>query len=274
MFLWKRKLNVTLPLYIFTIVKDGMPWITMHYPELKKLNIDWQWHCIEGTAAPDNDTSWIIRQEPGLSTDGTTEYLDSIASMDKRIVLHRSEWWRGKVEMVNEPLKYIHEPCILMEIDSDELWTAHQIELLTKTLAVGKEDYAMFRCRYFVGPDIVIQGTNCFGNHDDYEWTRAWKFTPGRRFVTHEPPKLFGQKLCLGHGITAKSSLVFDHMAWTTERQVEQKSRLYGSPSNKLGHLYSGVVDGWHRLQVNQKWPALVRDFLPFVRDGSMAIRL
>src|SRR4051812_38483886 len=37
------------------------------------------------------------------------------------------EFWDGKREMVNAPLPNITEPCLLWQVDSDELWTVEQI---------------------------------------------------------------------------------------------------------------------------------------------------
>lgn len=261
-------------LVIFTLVKNGMPWITLHYPELRKLTIPWEWHVVEGTALPENCTSWCNRMRPGLSDDGTTGYLDSLI-FDYCIFLYRREVWHGKVEMANAPLRYLTEPCVLLQMDSDELWKAEDLEnMCDLLLGSDKPNCAYFQCRYFVGPNIVVSSKGLFGDRD-YEWLRAWKWEPGMRFQTHEPPVMVGPKpLPIPKETTAYRKIFFDHMAYATEAQVKFKSDYYGSPQNPLGGLYRDSVEGWRRLQKNTVWPVKLRDFLPFVNDDSEAVRL
>ena len=96
----------------FTPVKDGMPWITFHYPELCKLPFDWIWHIVEGTASLDPATDlhpWIA---PGLSADGTTEYLRNLASVDRRVQVFSRPSWHTKLEMFDYVTALISEPCL------------------------------------------------------------------------------------------------------------------------------------------------------------------
>lgn len=261
-------------LVVLTIVKDGMPWITLHYPELRRLTIDWEWHVVEGTANAEHCTTWCRKTPPGLSTDGTTEYLDSL-NFDGRVIVYRSEMWHGKVNMVNEPLRHITEPCVLLQADADELWKAKQLDTIYSIISNGKFDAARFHCRYYLGPDIAITSRNTFGNRTETEWFRAWLYRPGARFKSHEPHVLdTPSERTMNHRQSEKHGLVFDHMAYATERQVAFKRDFYGSASNPIGHLYSDAVDGWRRLQDNQTWPARVRDFLRFVKDDATAERI
>lgn len=267
-------------LLVVTIVRDGLPWIACHYPELRKLDIPWVWHIIEGTAAPAHCTAWCERIRPGLSTDGTTEYLDSLA-FDKRVFIHRSELWDGKVSMVNAALTHQHEPCVILQADADELWTARQMERIfdllrdDHPLRTKKFNCIYFYCRYFLGPDIVITTRNTFGNRTDFEWMRAWAYVPGMRFTSHEPPKMDGpEPRPMPHKRSLDHGLVFDHMAYATEAQVAFKAQFYGSDNNPLGPLYSDALEGWHRLQLNTQWPAKARDYLRFIQDDAMAARI
>jgi hypothetical protein len=260
-------------LVILTIVKDGLPWIAEHYPTYRSLAIPWEWHVVEGTASARHCTKWCRDLRPGLSEDGTTEYLDSIA-FDPRVFLYRSEIWNGKVAMVNAPLYRLDRPCVLLQADADELWERAMLERLHSLVIKNQYNTYYHYCRYYLGPDIIITSTNTFGNRTESEWCRAWKYTPGQRFTSHEPPRLdIPHPIIAPHKHTAKHQLVFDHYAYATERQVRFKVEYYGSPNNKLGHLYSDAVEGWHRLQQNQVWPVKVRDFLRFVRDDATATR-
>lgn len=257
-----------------TIVLDGMPFITQIWPELKKLNFEWQWHVVEGVSANENCTSWCAQLNPRLSEDGTKEYLDSIASVDTRISLYRKEMWHGKVSMFNEVLKKLMGNFLLWQIDSDEIWTAAQI---SKMRDMFRSDHtkncARFFCRYFVGPDIAITSRNA-GNNTAYEWHRVWRIHNMARFKTHEPPCLenFEEKPFL-HTETEKAGLVFDHYAYATEAQVRFKEHYYGSRNNKVGDLYKGAVQRWKTLQENTHWPTTIgKDFMPWVPVDNVTV--
>jgi len=263
-----------LKIHFVTIVLNGMPFISWHYPILRQLKTDWQWIIVEGVAAPEQCTSWCAPIPPGLSTDGTREYLDSIAAFDKRVVLLRSVYWHGKVAMLNAACELIQEPGLLWQIDSDEVWSASQIETMNRMFRQDKKrNCAWFFCRYFVGPDIAITGRNC-GNNTDYEWNRVWKIKSGVRFKSHEPPKLEAfQEIPFAHKETEANGLVFDHFAYATEAQVAFKEVYYGSENNKCGGQYKGAIDRWKRLQSNMKWPTTIgKDFMPWVQSDNVKV--
>lgn len=262
-----------------TICLDGMPWIASHYWEWQKLTSPWEWRIIEGVAAPVADTAWIRPTAPRLSEDGTTQFLTSLADLDSRVILFRKSCWPGKTQMLNEALKTVDERCLLIQVDHDERWTAEQIVKL-RQMFIDHHDTnsAYFRCRYFVGPNIVIGNIDgeSFGNHHSYEWLRAWRYDVGMKFETHEPPKMSGLKLNpFPHMETARAGLVFDHFAWATEAQVKWKCNFYGSPTNPLGEKYLDGVAGWKRLQENRKWPVTnLAEFLPWVGAGVTANKI
>jgi hypothetical protein len=265
-------------LFFETIVLDGMPFLPMIYSELRKLvNIDWQWNCVEGVAAPVGCTKWCAPTAPRLSLDGTTPYLEALSSFDPRVVHWKKELWQGKAAMLNEPLKFLHEPAVLMQVDSDEIWQHTDFANIHTMLAGrGKYNCAMFRCRYFVGPDIVITSRDTYGNNSSYEWLRAWRIDPGARFETHEPPKLKGvEARPFLHEHTEKLGLVFDHFAWATEKQVAEKASYYGSPNNKEhGKDYANAVEGWRRLQEAKMPVENLAAYLPWVGEGVTANRI
>jgi hypothetical protein len=263
-------------LFFVTAVKDGMPFLPMIYSCLRQLPFEWTWNVVEGTAGPKRCTSWVAPIDPGLSTDGTTEYLDSLEAFDRRVRLCRSAYWHGKVEMFNVALEWINEPCLLWEMDADEIWTPDQIAKTVQLFKSNrKKNSATFFCRYFVGPDIVITTTDGYGNNSAYEWSRVWRVHPGVRFKTHEPPCLDAVKdLQITREETAKAGIVFDHLAWAVESQVRFKCHYYGSSNNQVGDKYKEGVEGWKRLQDNRKWPVDLKTFLPWVGDGVIGARL
>lgn len=261
----------------FTITLDGEPFIERHYPVFKSLDIPWRWIVVEGVAANRNCTSWCANIEPRLSNDGTSEYLQSLFVNDERVSLvARLLWEGGKVQMCNMATQQIKGPCLLWQVDSDEVWTKEQIEKVNTLFGIHPWfNSAFFLCRYFVGPDIVTTGIDCYGNNTAYEWKRVWRFRPGQKFVSHEPPKL----CCvrdnpMSHNMTSSHGCVFDHFAYATEAQVAFKQRYYAGQNNPLGHLYANAVEGWKRLQQNDKWPVKLKDYLPWVDDRAQAVRL
>lgn len=251
-------------IHIITIVLDGMPFIPIHLPELNKLSLDWRWNVIEGTAKPVLDTAWCKPIAPRLSKDGTTEYLLSIAS-HPRVKLYRNPQWEGKLEMVNAPVADIKEGDTVIQIDSDEFWTARQIEVIHRLLNMGDgRNMMQFYCRYFVGPNLILTGDDCYGNKAG-EWVRAWKAPKKFRFTKHEPPEVNFVTVPIGKKETQSLGLVFDHYAYATEQQVEFKRIYYG---------YKDAVTQWKALQANTTWPVKLRDYCKWVTDDAMATRL
>jgi hypothetical protein len=250
------------PLRIVTIVLDGMPFIAQHLQTFNRLKVPWEWHIVEGAAANTHCTKWCKPQAARFSKDGTSEYLDSIAA-HPRVHLYRKPLWDGKVEMVNAPLADINSACVLLEVDCDEFWTAEQIEALVKLFASDESrTHAMFWCRYFFGPHLVMTSRNCYANNPAQDWKRAWRFRPGDKFLTHEPPHLSGEAEPFMHEATEKAGLVFDHYGYAQRSQVEFKEAFYG---------YKGAVNHWQKLQ-GVKAEAKLSDYLPWVRPEQSGV--
>lgn len=264
-------------LHIITIVLDGMPFITWHYPILRQLYIDWTWHVVEGVALPVGCTSWCAKMEPRLSGDGTSGYLEELARFDSRVDYRPRSWWPGKAAMFNAAMAggIYSYPCVLMQIDSDEIWTVKQIEMVHAMLASGYPNCMNFRCRYFVGPDLAITSREGFGNHTAYEWKRAWRVGHGAMFETHEPPRLAGfVEYPWTHEQTENPGLVFDHFAYATRRQMEFKKHYYASTTNPAARLYDRAVEGWEMLQKAVMPVEQLNRYLPWVGEGVRVERL
>lgn len=261
---WYRKEPASIPVseatpmrvHIFTIVLDGMPYIAQHLATFNRLKIPWDWHIVEGAASNTHCTKWCRPQAGRLSRDGTTEYLNQIAA-HPRVHLHRKELWDGKVEMVNAPLPNIHEECVLLEVDADEFWTATQIESIARLFQENPDKtHAMFWCRYFFGPHLVMADRKCYGNNPMQDWKRAWRFKPGDRFLRHEPPHLSSEKLDILHAETEAAGLVFDHYGYAQRSQVQYKQDFYG---------YRDAVKSWDRLQEVKTGQVKLSDYLTWV---------
>ena len=257
-------------LHILSIVLDGMPFLPMQLATLNRINtslVDWHWHIIEGTAANTGSTAWCRPQYEGFSRDGSAELLKLWFDHPRISICGKRYWKGGKDEMCNHALQNIKEPGILLQVDIDELWTPDQLETLVSFFAAyDKIKCARFFCRYFVGPNIITTSENAYGNNPG-EWLRAFRFEPGMRFLSHEPPRILG---CMEPYATREQTrevgLVFDHWSYVFEHQVAYKERFYGYP-NAVAH--------WRRLQENRNWPVTdLSHFLPWVGKGASANRL
>lgn len=249
----------------FSLVLNGMPWVKHHHSQLTQLKFPWEWHVSEGAAAPVNCTRWCKPIQPALSDDGTHEYLEDLARNDRRVKLtSRKLWDGGKIEMVRAATQETGEGLV-WQLDIDELWTAQQISETRKLFLFNPlKTGALFRCRYFVGPDLVITSTETYGNQFD-EWKRVWRFKVSDHFISHEPPKVSFQENLFWQPDTEAKGLVFDHMAYATEAQVNFKEKYYG---------YSGAVEQWKKLQANTVWPTSLKKYLHWVNDDAVVTRI
>jgi glycosyltransferase involved in cell wall biosynthesis len=272
-----------LPLHLFTIVLNGNPFIRYHIEVLRSLGIEWHWHIVEGVAELKHDTAWGAENggaippslhSEGRSVDGTSEYLDQLKrEYPENVSIYRKPpgvFWDGKREMVNAPLSSIHEDVLLLQVDSDELWSKEQLENLQKLFVQYPEKTsAWFWCWFFVGPDLVLSSRNCYGANPSFEWNRAWRFSPGSRWIAHEPPQLvnalgedLGRKNPFPHGEMEKEGLIFQHMGYVTEEQLRFKESYYG---------YQNAYSSWMELQKVSHFPVLLRDHFGWVKDSAVA---
>lgn len=249
-------------LSIVTIVLDGMPFMEWQWEVIQKLSIPWKWIIVEGVGGNTADTSWC-RAIPGrLSRDGTTEFLDGIK--DQRVEILRADLWENKTLMMNAATE-LADDGVLMQLDSDEIHTVESLEKVHSLFASQADLGAIkFPCQYFVGPDLVLEGEDCYGNKH-FEWLRAWRFRKGMTWEKHEPPTLSGiegrtmeQDEARLHGLT------FRHFAYATEQQVRFKAEYYP---------YDGLLNQWKSLQEHKHFPDKLQKFFPFVDDRVMVKR-
>ena len=275
-----------LPIHFVTIVLNGEPFIRYHIEAFKQLPFKWHWHIVEGVADLKHDTAWSLQlggsvtdqiHNKGRSIDGTSEYIDKIARIyPENVTVYRKPegvFWDGKREMVNEPLiSSIREECLLWQVDADELWTVEQICNARQMFLDNPEKTAAFYwCWYFVGENLVISSRNCYAQNPQQEWLRTWRFKPGAVWAAHEPPRLV-EPLPNGewrdvasvnpwlHEETEERGLVFQHFAYVIPEQLRFKEQYYG---------YTNALLQWTALQQQTKFPALLRQYLGWVQDGT-----
>jgi FkbM family methyltransferase len=278
-----------LPVHFFTIVLNGEPFIRHHLEVMRRLPFRWHWHIIEGVADLKHDTAWSVSNggritdalhDNGLSNDGTSRYLEEIERLHPdRITVYRKppgQFWDGKLEMVSAPLEYLDQECLLWQIDADELWQYEQlVDGYLMFLRQPEKTAAFYWCHYFVGPDLVTMTRDTYGNHQDYEWLRTWRFKPGYRWLAHEPPRLCAPDGAGGwkdlaainpfrHAETEASGMVFQHFAYAIPAQLRFKEDYYG---------YRDALGKWQRLQQVGHYPVALRDYFSWVSDGTMIDR-
>lgn len=251
-------------LHVITLVLNGMPWLPAIFTALQGVKrIEWVWHVSHGTAFPAGCTSWCKRQPPRLSRDGTTEFLESIQP-HPNVRVYESKEWPGKLAMVNNGMDVVQPGDVVMEMDSDELWTPQQIELVCQLFKADPRFNAMeFLCRYFVGPNLILQG-NGYGNKPG-EWRRAWRAGEGFKFTQHEPPEVNEPRVVMTREATASLGLIFDHYAYATEAQVAWKERYYG---------YADAVNQWRDLQAASEFPVEASKYLQWIKDHVQVVRV
>jgi hypothetical protein len=205
--------------------------------------VEWEWHLVEGLARgrakhwSPYSTQSIPQQffdACGRSTDGTATYLDDLQQrFPANVRVHRKggcchaegaadeggadadaaapHMWRDKVEMCNTVIQALDAPCLLVQVDVDELWTA---EMLASSLALfngmplpppplptettscrpspptkKRPQCAYFHCHFFITKDLVTVTPGQY-SHSSYEWLRMWVFEPGMMWLDHAPPTL------------------------------------------------------------------------------------
>lgn len=251
----------------FTIVLNGMPFIKKQAEIIPQI-FD-VWYIIEGATLPIYDTAWCKNIDNKfytinkLSIDGTTEFLNSIKSSKIKII-RKNDFWNGKLEMCNSFINEV-ENSILMEFDVDEIWDKNVlIDVLDYSEKNDHFQGMMFKCNYFVGPNLLLKGENCYGDMP-YEWCRLWKIKNKTHWLSHEPPRLYGINNFLSKDFTKSKEWIFNHYAYMFQSQVEFKENFYG---------YNNAVSAWKKLQQIKNEEVFLKDFLPWVVDNTIVKRV
>jgi len=152
-----------------------------------------------------------------------------------------------------------------MQFDVDEIWNPETLtELLTYTQNNSGFDGMLFKCNYYVGPDLVIENENCYGDYS-YEWCRLWKIKNKTNWLTHEPPRIKGCTNFITKNYTKQKRWIFNHYAYVYEKQVEFKEKFYN---------YENAVNNWKLLQNQNNFPCKLKNFLPWVDDQTIVNKI
>jgi hypothetical protein len=174
------------------------------------------------------------------------------------------QFWDGKREMVRAACAGLSTETLLWQIDSDELWTADQIQAAHQMfVATPTKTAARYWCHYYVGPKLEILDRYCYGN-GEFDWLRTWRARPDDVWQAHEPPTLTrdGVRLCdnaFSQAETEAHGLVFEHYAYVTEEQLAFKEAYYG---------YAKARRQWQKLQ-QASLPAQLEHYFHWARGSA-----
>ena len=204
-------------------------------------------------------------QQGRVSNDGTNQLLSALAS-HPRITVNSKPEWGGKTEMINAALTAFKKDGILLQMDSDEIWTADQLRRLNSIFSANPVyNTVKVKMDYMLGPNVISTSSNGYGNRSN-EWVRAWRYSAGLWMECHEPPVFNGNRGKVCERDESESILgPILHMAWVTPQQVAYKQRIYRGG-------YENACEQWESLQSNTEWPVKdLKVFLPWVGHNASA---
>lgn len=250
-----------------TPVHRAMPWLTFHYPTFRELVPsfmvkDWEWWLMFGEC---REYSYAAGR---FLDDGSRAVAESLARTDPRIHVVDAPPNKWTMEdCANYPLHGRTETVLYWKLDADEVWTEEKIGRINLMFRdLPNKNVAYFRCRFFVGPDIIVTSRDTWGGAQHYEWKRVFRMEPGQKFGEESPPIIAGcEERAIDKDYTERLGMIFDHFAYATEDQARMKSIRWQQPA---------TLDGWRRLQANTKWPARLIDYFPFVQPETTVDKL
>jgi ADP-heptose:LPS heptosyltransferase len=279
--------NKTLPVHFVTSVLNGHPFIRHHIDVFKQLAVPWTWHIVEGSISPSAEVARGMGGETwrsdssdrySPSNDGTSEYLDALASAyPENVRVYRKPpqcFWANRLEMLNAPLRTIAGCSLLVQIGHDELWTAEQLTTLHGAFLEDEQrTAAFFFCHDFVDSERVAFTRTAHGDTPSSEWVRAWRIGEGCHWQEDQQPRLFAPLEKVGSvdlvsinpfskHETLAMGLVFERYAGA----IEMQARLERGRSNREEE----VERRWDRLRNEQQFPRQLSEYLPWATSETM----
>ncbi|OGV45528.1 MAG: hypothetical protein A2X46_09160 [Lentisphaerae bacterium GWF2_57_35] len=164
----------------------------------------------------------------GRSRDRTLEILRAFPDPQHKIKLVASQAWNHKDDMVNACLPEVTGDY-LMHLDADEIWTSEALsrlrEELQKDPSITCVEFAPhhFWHRF---ETVLVDG------HWDAPFMRVFKFEPGARWKSHEPPVLLNPQGQAYNDIRRVNGarewgITFHHYNYLTEEQARWKNEFF-----------------------------------------------
>lgn len=180
-----------------TLCLNEMEWL----PRLYEQHKDWldlvSWVFVESADRVYAETSPERVTDRGLSVDGTTDYLASLAHSDKRVThipygfcggYNRRQ---GKCDARTQYLRVldVYEPNIFVVLDADEFYTRQdQLNINTVCSAANHFSAYLFPQRHIwyppsrVGSDIPLMSDEVVGGYWGVPHYRVWRWTKGLHY--------------------------------------------------------------------------------------------
>lgn len=169
----------------------------------------------------------------GLSTDGTTEFLNNFKDPDSKIKLFRG-YFNDKLDMQNLAIKNASFDWVWL-IDSDEVYKTNDLTtvkgIISQFPAIRRIDFIPIN--FWKGFDYFI---NCDKFHkSQFHYRRVFKKEKDDFFITHRPPTLKSHeemfftdsKNFISGDHLLKEGITIYHYSYVDENQVKQKIDLY-----------------------------------------------
>jgi predicted O-methyltransferase YrrM len=160
----------------------------------------------------------------GTSRDRTLEIIQSFTDPDNKIKLVASRAWDHKDQMVNAYIPYVSGDY-LFQVDSDEIWNKVALENIRRVLSAEPD----ITCLEFNPLQFWHNfETVLVGGHWEEPFMRIFRFEPGARWQSHEPPILLNPRGQAYNNIkrinlTDKYGVTFFHYSYVTEQQARWK---------------------------------------------------
>lgn len=230
-----------------SIILNGANHLTRQIAEFNTpLNFD-KWIIVHGASKNTKCTAWCkeIPDEyhaKGKSIDATETLLRQYKAIHPNIeVIEKEGLWDGKVDMFNAALEHVTEDCWLWQVDIDEYWGSNQLRGAEEVLDNLGADVGTFACDYLLNENIIVRGA--WGESVQHGYRRLWKYQPGRKFLSHEPPVIEGEKAqCPTHLLPR-----FKHLSYYDYADVKFKAAWYGNHEN-IFEGWSDIVSGKTKL--------------------------
>ncbi len=193
---------------------------------------------------------WDANAE-GTSRDRTLEIIRNFPDPQHKIRLVASRSWEHKDEMVEAYLSKVTGDYVF-HVDSDEIWLRETLEKIRAILAKDSSITCLeFHPLHFWHnfQTVLVEG------HWEEPFMRIFKYEPGARWKSHEPPILLNPQGVPYNNIrkvnaTREWGLSFHHYSYLTPEQAKWKSRffrMYGMDAPSSDHSTSvGMTSDWY----------------------------
>lgn len=233
-------------LCLCTLVLNEIQWLQRLYDQHKDWNGVCKWVFVESADRIFADTNPHLVSSEGLSTDGTTEFLEELAAKDPRIIHIKHGFSsnhdpaQGKCEPRNRYLREIDkdQPNFFIVVDADEFYP-YQCQKEINQILRRKPNWAFcFKHReIWFPPCFSSLEYNLFswevtGGFWDIPYCRVWKWFPNLSYVNHNTPSFAEGRQSLDQRMNRfdrnEGSPYFIHMGFASKLENRAaKNRYY-----------------------------------------------